>query len=340
MPREGDYLESADGLVFAVKGLVHPPNYIIAFPKYFPTRGGTRKAGLKRYAKISSLGGFYSFLRSTHPEYLRYDPAFNDFLSEVPYAKVVRYFSPTRNLDKLLEREVSSLDDVEKDVVNFVQLLKAKSGITRRSIGMSGSVMVGLHTKRSDLDLVIYGVKACRSVYDTLSKLTHEGSGPVKPYSKVDLVKLYRSRALDTPIPLQRFLSVEGRKVLQGKYGDRDYFIRLVKEPAEAGEAYGDSKYSALGFVTLKAEVVDADDSIFTPCLYRVGKVSLMNRVHGNEVKEIVSFRGRFCEQAKNFEKVLVRGKLERVTSRGGEYCRVVVGSRPGDYMVPVENAG
>jgi len=53
--REGDFIETSEGLVFDVKGLIHPPNRIIAFLRYFPDKKGERKRNSERYSKVYSL---------------------------------------------------------------------------------------------------------------------------------------------------------------------------------------------------------------------------------------------------------------------------------------------
>jgi predicted nucleotidyltransferase len=40
--REGDFVESKDGWVFDVKGLVHPLDGVIAFVRYVPDEQGDR----------------------------------------------------------------------------------------------------------------------------------------------------------------------------------------------------------------------------------------------------------------------------------------------------------
>jgi len=49
--REGDFIETFEGLIFDVKGLIHPPNRIIAFLRYFPDEKGERKKNSKRYRR-------------------------------------------------------------------------------------------------------------------------------------------------------------------------------------------------------------------------------------------------------------------------------------------------
>jgi predicted nucleotidyltransferase len=50
--REGELIETGDKVIFDVKGLVHPPNKVIAFPRYIPTAEGTRKGIGTLYGKV------------------------------------------------------------------------------------------------------------------------------------------------------------------------------------------------------------------------------------------------------------------------------------------------
>ena len=81
--------------------------------------------------------------------------------------------------------------------------------------------------------------------------------------------------------------------------------------------------------------IVNDSEALFTPCCYQLTDVET---VHGSKVepiKEIVSFRGRFCEQAKSGESVIAEGKLERVQQKGkDDHFRLLLGSKPSDHMV------
>ena len=133
------------------------------------------------------------------------------------------------------------------------------------------------------------------------------------------------------------FLRVESGKVLQGKFHARDYFIRLVKDPGEVGETYGDTRYIDEGQVEFTAEVTGDDDAVFTPCCYLVNNVEYSSGREVRDFREVVSFRGRFCEQARRGETIFIRGKLEQVRKRDTIYYRVVVGNQRQEYMVTVK---
>ncbi len=132
------------------------------------------------------------------------------------------------------------------------------------------------------------------------------------------------------------FVLVESRKAFQGMFMGTDYFIRFVKDWAETIEQYGEVCYSNSGYAKITAKIADASDSLFTPCSYKFHEVATVEGPKLAPIEEIVSFRGRFCEQAVVDEKVEAQGKVELVTAKksGREHYRLIIGSKPSDYMV------
>lgn len=88
-------------------------------------------------------------------------------------------------------------------------------------------------------------------------------------------------------------------KVIQGNYGDCDYFIRFIKGAEEIIERYGDERYRPVGRAKIKAMVVNDEEAIFTPCTYSASDVSFIRGRGVSGLTEIVSYRGRFGEQAR-----------------------------------------
>lgn len=333
--REGDFIETKHGLIFDVKGLVHPPDKIVAFIRYYPSKAGERRRSkLRRYEKVYSLSKRYEWLKRNFPEYLVYDPIFDEVLCEVPISHIKRHHMPVKVLERL--RKSENLDEMERAVLEMASLLKSSACIPWTAIGASGSIMAGLHTPSSDIDLVVYGSENCWKVYSAIESLFGEPSSPLKPYSLDELQKLFDFRSKDTIVCFEDFVKTELRKVLQGKFNGRDYFIRFVKDFSEIGERYGDIRYKNYGYAKIEALVTDDSEAIFTPCTYKIGNVKIVEGPKLQPIKEIVSFRGRFCEQAWNGETVVAQGKIEHVVDyrKGCEYFRLLLGNRPEDYMV------
>lgn len=328
---EGYYVESTDGLLFAVKGLIHPPEAVVAYLRYAPDSDGERKRDGVRYRRLYQFEEQEGLLRERHPLYLFSDPIFGERLQGVPKECIKLVHNPCLKLAELRRRE--SLDELEEKAVEFADLLAGRAKVPENSIGISGSILVGLHTRHSDLDAVVYGSEHCWAVHSALRELLNEPGGEVRKLNEEEMRELYASRSQDTPMSFEDFTWLESRKVIQGRFRDCEYFIRFVKDLAEVGEGYGDRKYTPLGQAKIEATVADANESIFTPCTYSVEDVRLPDGLEVGGLREIVSFRGRFCEQAKEGERVIAKGKLEKVAAREGEvYHRLLLGG-PGDFM-------
>jgi predicted nucleotidyltransferase len=332
-PREGDFIETLDHIILDVKGLVHPPERVVAFIRYVPDPAGDRRRNGETYRKVYPLAERYRLLRQKYSHYLVFDPVFNEYLNEVPIELIKRHYDPRQRLIEL--RNKAGLDGVESQALKLIELLKEESNIAWSKLGISGSVLVRLHRPTSDIDLIVYGRKSCLSVYETLRKLLTEKQGPLKSYNNKDLKELYGARLMDTIMPLGDFLRIEKRKVLQGKFKERNYFIRLVKDWDEVKECYGDTLYKSMGYAKIKAVVVDDSEAIFTPCRYEIDKVQVIKGKKNAPIKEVTSFRGRFCEQAKLGERIEAQGKLEEVYEKDGtKNYRLLLGGRLTDYMI------
>ena len=331
--REGDLIETVESTVFDVKGLVHPPAKVIAFPRFIPDQKGSRQRENFHYRKIYSLSKRLTFLEQNLPHYIVYDMVFDEKLCEIPLENVKRYYQPTKRLKEL--RNSQSLDVLEADALEFIETLKDSANVPWDGLGISGSLLVKLHTPSSDIDPVVYGSGNCRKVYEALKSLTRDKISRVKVYSLEGLQKLFEFRVKDTQTSFEDFVRTELRKILQGKFKDRDYFIRFVKDWHEIEAEYGTIHYKNVGYAKIKAEIEDDLEAIFTPCNYKIRNVRVLEGP-SFPIEEIASFRGRFCEQARKGETVVAQGKVERVTDfrQNREHFRLLLGNKPSDFMV------
>jgi len=332
--REGDLIENKAGLIFDVKGLVHPPGRIVAFPRFIPDPHGARRRKKVLYKKVYALPERFQLLEQRFPNYLVHDPLFDEKLCEVPTEDVRHHYRPVDRLQGL--RQSARLDDLETYAFEFCTLLKRRAKIPWSKIGITGSILAKLHTPKSDIDAVVYGSENCKRTYSALKTLLKKKKDFFRPYNREDLKALFGFRSKDTMMDFEDFVRTESKKALQGKFLQRDYFIRFVKDWSEICERYGDVRYVNSGYSKLEAKIVDDSESIFTPCLYRVDNVRLLEGTKVTPIKEIVSFRGRFCEQAVAGEMVVAQGKVERVrdSKKNHEHFRILLGNKPSDYMV------
>ncbi len=325
---EGDYVETVEGLFFAVKGLIHPDGYVVAYLRYVPDDLGDRVRGGKRYRRVYDIAETTNLLKERYPLYLNLIEPLGQVLQSVPLNRIARVYKPRQRLGSIMADPQTG---IERTIKKFVSAILEESGVPLESVGVSGSDLIGLASPDSDIDLNIYGRKLGLRAYEALKRLRGTTSW-ISPYDKPGVRGVVRARWGDTGLDLERLTEIEVKKVLHGKACGRDYFLRLVKEP---GEVEAEVNAKQLGKVTLRAVVADSRDSIFTPCSYGVEDVVFVDPQCGCKVSELVSFRGKFTEQAEEGELVEARGTLERVEKIGETDYRVVLGVE-GDYLVPV----
>ena len=331
--REGDLIESKETIIFDVKGVVHPPNRVVAFIRYVPDPVGTRKRAGKRYSKYYSLSKRYDLLKQDYPQYLITDPVFNTLLCEVPIADIKNHYKPTQGLHDLRIR--NDLDEAETAALEFMNVLKEKSGVDWNQLGISGSILVKLHEPSSDIDLIVYGSKTGYVVAETMKQILEEENNSFKAYALDDLRELFDFRSKDTITSFEDFVRTDSRKISHGKFSGKHFFIRFVKNQNEISEQYGSIIYKPEGNARIKATVANDSEALFTPCSYKIVNVKIVEGSKVEPIKEIVSFRGRFCEQARVGETVIAEGKLERVQQHGKhDYYRLLLGSKPSDHMI------
>ncbi len=331
--REGDLIKTGGNVIFDVKGLVHPPNRVIAFPRYIPSPQGNRKHGKSIYDKVYSLSERFKFLQEKAPALIVRDTVFDEVMCEVPVEVITRHYNPVEGLRKL--RSAKTLSELERKAVQLAETLKEAAGIPWSAIGISGSLLVGLYTLQSDIDPVVYGVESCRKAYAALESLREAGASQFKPYNRRELNALFDFRSKDTRMSFEDFERTESRKAFQGMFSGTDYFVRFVKNWDQISEQYGDVCYKNCGYAKITATVEDDAEALFTPCTYKLENVEVVDGAKLEPVREIVSFRGRFCEQAKTGEAVVAQGKVERVTDTRTqrEHYRMILGNVPSDFM-------
>ncbi|HID91464.1 TPA: hypothetical protein EYP44_05850, partial [Candidatus Bathyarchaeota archaeon] len=75
--QEGVLIETRGGLIFYVRGHVHPPGRVIAFPRYIPDPSGDRERGGVRYRRVGSLAEQISAVVQNAPSYMAHDAVFD-----------------------------------------------------------------------------------------------------------------------------------------------------------------------------------------------------------------------------------------------------------------------
>ncbi|MHA1149138.1 MAG: hypothetical protein ACTSR8_12940 [Promethearchaeota archaeon] len=314
---EGDYIETKkDSLIFDVKGLLHPKDRKICFIRFYPHPSGDRIRDGIKYKKIYNLDQRYQFLRENYPEYLFYSEQMGLELQGVKNEEIKKIYTPRDYFNQLQEKK--ELNRLEKCSLELCNVFIREGDLPENSIGITGSPIVGLDNDGSDIDIIIYGTDVSRSFQPILAKLLRSGNY-CREYNMQEYQKHYNWRAGGSDICMEDFLFSERRKLHQGMYKGFEFFIRYIKSPQDWALKYEDFSYENYGRIKIMAYIVDASDSIFTPCKYKIRTLdiidgtNLFEKVHKDDISKVLSYRGRFCEHAKKGENVEIVGKIEKI---------------------------
>ncbi len=334
-PIEGFFIESKDGMIFDVKGLSQPKDRVIAFVRYIPWKFlKDEEKKRKDFVKLYSLKERFSFLAENFPEYLFEDPKGRGLLQGLERDNIQTIYDPRIKLSNLMKKSFleNSLEDL---MIRLVKAIVSFSSIKLGSIGISGSILVDLHSENSDIDLIIYGEENGLKVYEAMSEIfTKEKL--INRYSDENLKALWKERGQEKQINFSSFLDLEVEKNLQGKIHDVDFYIRCVPYPDERNEPYDKIMILSLGEAEFKAKIDDDTRKIFTPCIYTLKEVELISAVETIIIpNRIYSVRGRYCDLAKSGDKVHVKGKMEQVIIENKQaFYQLILGTSNDEFFM------
>lgn len=324
---EGDYIETAEGLLFAVKGVHHPPGLTIAYLRYMPNPDGERVRNGRRYERLYDLKHTEDILKQNYPQYLNRIEKKSLTLQSVPSEYILRRYDPRQKLREIIGKPEG---DLQKTIAKLAKSLQNK-GVPSKAIGISGSLLIDLAGPDSDVDLIVYGMENGRKAYEVLRELRRETDW-ITAYDEENVTGVVWSRWADTGLDLKKLGSSEVKKILHGRVDNRDYFFRLLKLPQEV-EIEDHSR--PLSVVRLTARITDAEEAIYAPCSYSIKDCEYLESCGLPIPSQLLSYRGKYTEQAEEGDLVEVRGTLEEVVIRGERSFRVILG-RKGDYMIPI----
>jgi predicted nucleotidyltransferase len=328
--REGDFIETLEGLIFDVKGVVHPPNRVVSFLRYYPLEVGSRQRAGINYGKVYNLDERFDILGKDYPHYLYEDAVFGLTLQGVPLSSIRQVYRPVEVLEQLRTRQ--KRDALQDAAVQLAEVIQEASNIEPSMLGISGSILVNLHEPTSDLDLIVYGRHASRAVQEALHKIHKTQKEGIAGYTQETYQPIFDLRWKRSGLSFEDALEIDSGKAMHRTFQGRDYFIRAILDWDEVEEAYGDHRYRKIGYAKAQVAITDHSEGLFTPCRYKIKEVNISA---AKKIREIVSFRGRFSEQARRGETVIVQGTLEEVVTKTDRWARFVLGSNPRDLLIP-----
>ncbi len=324
-PKDRDFVETVEGLLFCVVGYLHPPDRVTAYLKYVPDAEGKWRRGETAYSRVipyyhvSQVENTYEFLRERHPEYLHDCPVRNITVSSVPRDRIKVYYRPRERLESITEEPG---DELESKLRDLVTLLSGLAGLDMKDFGVTGSILTASHSPDfSDIDLTVYGQKASTALREALRE-TRRNDGVIQPFSASKREAWSRSREGRFPLGFGELMEFAERRWNYGEYMGTYFSVHPVRTDHDIAEEYGESIYKSLGSVRGSATVSDASEAIYLPAIYRLEDVETDS---GHDVTEVASYEGLYADMFYAGERIEFSGILERVEGRRSAH-RVVVG--------------
>ena len=290
-----DFIETTEGLIFAVVGQGTERGKVLCFLRYIKDNLGWKKVTTERAN---------AFLKQYHPGYLHYSPVLDAHLHAVAIDRIVKHHQPKHRLQQIMQEDRQ--DAIERDLLQLCDLLQ-QYGLDLTQIGITGSILVGVQKQSSDIDLICYG----RAVFHQCRAITRKliEQGQLQELNDKDWQQSYQRRSCE--LSYADYVWHERRKtnkaVINGRKFDLSFIDGLVRSESIS--------YQKCGVITLQCKVVDDTHAFDYPAEFKIDH---------EYFDAIVSFTATYTGQAVKGETVEVSGIVEQ-TQQGVK--RIVVGS-------------
>ena len=308
-----DFLETSEGLVFAVVAHGLEDDRVYAFLRYvMQTQAGVDH---KKWKKLNTEQA-NSLLRESHPSYLFHSIFLDADLHGVPIDKITKHHQPAEKLKELMSIAFGQQNPLQKKLVQLVDLL-LRQDIQPDQLGVTGSFLIGAENEKSDIDLVIYDRSIFHQARIVIKDLIHQGE-----LSALDdhfWKDSYDRRG--SSLTFEEYVWHEKRKFNKAIFKDIKLDLSLVLPPTE----FDDRSYSKKGKIVFSAKVIDDQQAFDSPCSYELDH---------QDYKKVICFTPTYAGQAAIGDVVEVSGFIEE--SEDGQEQRIIVGSNRealGEYI-------
>ncbi len=343
-PKDRDFIQTQEDLFFCIVDYIHPENYYTAYLKYIPSDKGKWQFGDTHYWRVLNFYHVFNvektfeFLKERFPHYIRHDKFRHIEMSMVPKEKIKQYFIPENRFATIVN---SPKNRLEKDAIEIADKIANDAGLELKNFGITGSILIGLaNEKFSDVDLTVYGLKESHKVKHALIEIKNKKDTIYKmPRERQEKWIMDKQKQFGIPYSLSKYLL--DMKWNYGILQNRRYFsIHPIRKDNEINEKYGEKEYIDLGYIKIKATIVDDSEAVFLPAIYKIENVEIIEGPKVDNLVKIVSYEGLFGDITTKDMKIIAAGKLEKVICKNKTYYRVVLGAgglKKPQYMGPME---
>lgn len=330
-PKDKDFLETSDGLIFCVVGYLHPPDAYTAYLKYRPGKEGKWKRSNVRYQRMidlysaAEIQSGSSWLGKHSPEYLSLCKVRGIELPLIPHNRVAHYYIPEIRLLEVLD---APKDALEVKTARLINHLAESTGVPAKEFGVTGSILLGAHHPTlSDINITFLGNANAWKARESAESMYEKVIEP-QTAKEIEIWQHQRARLLGIP---DRY---KDRLIwphwLRGRIEGTPFHLHPTRLDEEITSTYGDEYYTALDPIEFKGTITDDRESLFAPVNYSIDDIEIIKGPQKSPpISKIVSFEGIFVGCANNGDRVRVHGILEEVKDKEGRLLRhqVVIGT-------------
>ncbi len=327
---ETTLFDTKDGIHWKTQSNDHPKGRVLARPKYVP-QDKVKPMGMKSrflfgkamtrfnpFAPQPILTKYLAAFKKAYPDYIYWSPTHKRWFFAVPEKNIAKVYDARQGLQEFLrvpEQELDAYLKLTRELIAFLE----KSGVKLSSLGILNSTLLGNYTfGKSDIDIVIFGTGNAWKIFDFLETHRHP---LMKWKTAAEWRAYYKShRPLAAHFSENDFVRHSLRKRNEGVFGKHVFTLFCVEKPRVPHEAWDKFQYKSLETASVRGTVSDAQASIVRPATYELENADI-------PVKKIIVYSLQFLLQAKKGEKIVARGRLEKVKPpHGKSYSQLVIG--------------
>ena len=299
-----DFIETREGLIFAVVADVLECGNILCFLRYVKSAKGYKKLSTQAANKL---------LADDYPDYLYHSDARDADLHAVTENSVVKHYLPRSAVSQI--RTKLKPDNIESNFCFLLNELERRE-LDISAIGVTGSLLLEAQGSDSDIDLVVYGRDNFFRVRKLLQGMIQ--AGQIQHLDDGLWREAYQKRCCE--LSFDEYLWHEKRKFNKFSIDGTKVDLSLIAIPNNSQSPAGRKR----GNTVIQAVVTDDHYAFDYPAVYPVDHA---------QIDEIISFTPTYTGQAKKGEHILASGMIEEASNGR---LRLVVGSSreaPGEYI-------
>lgn len=301
-----DFIETAEGLVFAVVECGLEQGKVLCFLRYIRSNNQWQKVATQQANQ---------YLADHYPHYLYYSPTKQAHCHALSLDQIVKHHQPKERVKQLLMTEANDL--IEYDCISLC-LLFQQYGLNLDFVGVTGSILISAQKKSSDIDLVFYSREVFNQAREITQKLILKGN--FSDLNEDDWLESYGRR--DCDLSYKEYIWHEKRKFNKAMIHQRKFDLSFVD--SLAADNNKPINYTKMGPIVLQVQIIEDTFSFDYPAEFSIADP---------EIKSIVCYTATYTGQAKTGEWIEVSGLIEQ--SEDG-VKRIVVGSNreaSGEYI-------